>query len=51
MPTHPRSGTVKIGTIIELSRICAMSGEIAWDAGFFSFGINDITQMVCCDIN
>ena len=38
---------VKIGTMIELPRACAVAGEIAEDADFFSFGTNDLTRMVC----
>jgi pyruvate,orthophosphate dikinase len=38
---------VKIGTMIELPRACAVAGEIAEDADFFSFGTNNLTQMVC----
>ncbi|HZC85109.1 MAG TPA: pyruvate, phosphate dikinase [Rubrobacter sp.] len=38
---------VKIGTMIELPRACTVAGEIAEDADFFSFGTNDLTQMVC----
>src|SRR3712207_8573914 len=33
--------------MIELPRACAVTGEIAEDADFFSFGTNDLTQMVC----
>ncbi len=36
-----------IGTMIELPRACAVAGEIATEADFFSFGTNDLTQMVC----
>jgi pyruvate,orthophosphate dikinase len=36
-----------IGTMIELPRACATAGEIAQVADFFSFGTNDLTQMVC----
>jgi len=35
----------KIGTMIEIPRACLVSGEIATDAEFFSFGTNDLTQM------
>ncbi len=38
---------VPIGTMIELPRACAVAGEIAKVADFFSFGTNDLTQMVC----
>ena len=38
---------MKIGTMIELPRACTVAGEIAEDADFFSFGTNDLTQMVC----
>ena len=33
--------------MIELPRACAVAGEIAGHADFFSFGTNDLTQMVC----
>jgi pyruvate,orthophosphate dikinase len=39
--------SVLIGTMIELPRACAVAGEIARIADFFSFGTNDLTQMVC----
>ncbi|MGH7781436.1 MAG: pyruvate, phosphate dikinase [Candidatus Binataceae bacterium] len=35
-----------IGTMIEVPRACIMAGEIAKSAEFFSFGTNDLTQMV-----
>lgn len=38
---------VHIGTMIELPRACAVAGKIARVADFFSFGTNDLTQMVC----
>jgi pyruvate,orthophosphate dikinase len=38
---------VPIGTMIELPRACVVAGEIARVADFFSFGTNDLTQMVC----
>ncbi|MCL2397169.1 MAG: pyruvate, phosphate dikinase [Defluviitaleaceae bacterium] len=34
-----------VGTMIEIPRACLMSGEIAEEAQFFSFGTNDLTQM------
>ncbi len=37
----------KIGTMIELPRACAVAGEVAEDADFFSFGTTDLTQTVC----
>jgi pyruvate, orthophosphate dikinase len=36
---------VEIGTMIETPRAALRAGEIAEDAGFFSFGTNDLTQM------
>ncbi|MEX2574494.1 MAG: pyruvate, phosphate dikinase [Balneolaceae bacterium] len=33
------------GTMIEIPRAALVAGEIAEDAGFFSFGTNDLTQM------
>jgi len=33
-----------VGTMIELPRACLVAGEIAKEAGFFSFGTNDLTQ-------
>jgi len=41
------NGTIPIGTMIELPRACAVAGEVARVADFFSFGTNDLTQMVC----
>lgn len=35
-----------IGTMIEVPRAALTAGEIAKDADFFSFGTNDLTQMV-----
>ena len=35
----------KIGTMIEIPRAALMSDDIAWEADFFSFGTNDLTQM------
>lgn len=35
----------KIGTMIEIPRACLLSGEIAKEVDFFSFGTNDLTQM------
>jgi pyruvate,orthophosphate dikinase len=35
-----------IGTMIELPRACLVADEIAKEAEFFSFGTNDLTQMV-----
>jgi pyruvate,orthophosphate dikinase len=34
-----------VGTMIEVPRACLVSGEIAAEAEFFSFGTNDLTQM------
>jgi pyruvate, orthophosphate dikinase len=39
--------SVPVGTMIELPRACAVAGEIADSADFFSFGTNDLTQLVC----
>ncbi|WP_159721592.1 pyruvate, phosphate dikinase [Enterococcus sp. CSURQ0835] len=36
----------QIGTMIEIPRACFVAGEIAQHADFFSFGTNDLTQMV-----
>lgn len=36
----------KVGTMIELPRACLTADEIAKEAEFFSFGTNDLTQMV-----
>ncbi|HET8680163.1 MAG TPA: putative PEP-binding protein, partial [bacterium] len=36
----------KFGTMIEIPRACFVAGEIAQLAEFFSFGTNDLTQMI-----
>jgi pyruvate,orthophosphate dikinase len=36
----------KFGTMIEVPRACVVAGEIAERAEFFSFGSNDLTQMI-----
>ncbi|MBI2463505.1 pyruvate, phosphate dikinase [Candidatus Peregrinibacteria bacterium] len=38
--------SIKIGTMIELPRACLTADDIAPEADFFSFGTNDLTQMV-----
>ena len=35
----------KVGTMIEIPRACLVSGDIAREAEFFSFGTNDLTQL------
>jgi len=35
----------KFGTMIEIPRAALTAGEIATEAGVFSFGTNDLTQM------
>jgi pyruvate, phosphate dikinase len=35
-----------VGTMIEIPRACLIADEIAKDAEFFSFGTNDLTQMI-----
>jgi len=34
-----------VGTMIEIPRACLVADQIAEEAGFFSFGTNDLTQM------
>jgi pyruvate,orthophosphate dikinase len=41
----PDSGTIPIGTMIEVPRAALTAGQIAEAAEFFSFGTNDLTQM------
>ena len=36
----------QIGTMVEVPRACITAGDIAKEAEFFSFGTNDLTQMV-----
>ena len=36
----------KFGTMIEVPRACVVAGEIAQVAEFFSFGSNDLTQLI-----
>ena len=36
----------KFGTMIEIPRACVVAGEIAKRAEFFSFGSNDLTQLI-----
>ncbi|HEV2356721.1 MAG TPA: pyruvate, phosphate dikinase [bacterium] len=36
----------KFGTMIEIPRACVVAGEIAKIAEFFSFGSNDLTQLI-----
>jgi pyruvate,orthophosphate dikinase len=36
----------KFGTMIEVPRACVVAGEIAERAEFFSFGSNDLTQLI-----
>ena len=38
---------LKVGTMIELPRACAVADKIAGEADFFSFGTNDLTQTTC----
>jgi pyruvate, orthophosphate dikinase len=38
---------IPIGTMIELPRACSVADKIGPEADFFSFGTNDLTQMVC----
>jgi len=36
----------KVGTMIEVPRACTMAAQVARHADFFSFGTNDLTQLV-----
>ena len=38
---------LRVGTMIELPRACAVADKIAGEADFFSFGTNDLTQTTC----
>ena len=38
--------SIKIGTMIETPRAALISGELASECDFFSFGTNDLTQLV-----
>ena len=42
---HNSNMKYKVGTMIEIPRAAILSGEIAEEAEFFSFGTNDLTQM------
>lgn len=42
---HKSNLTYQVGTMIEIPRAALLSGEIAAEAKFFSFGTNDLTQM------
>ena len=42
---HGSNMKYKVGTMIEIPRAAILSGEIAEEAEFFSFGTNDLTQM------
>ncbi|PJA13507.1 MAG: pyruvate, phosphate dikinase, partial [Elusimicrobia bacterium CG_4_10_14_0_2_um_filter_63_34] len=44
--TGKRKGAFKVGTMIEVPRAALVAGEIAETAEFFSFGTNDLTQML-----
>jgi pyruvate, orthophosphate dikinase len=36
----------EVGTMVELPRACLLAGQVAEHASFFSFGTNDLTQLV-----
>jgi pyruvate,orthophosphate dikinase len=38
--------TVRLGVMMETVRACMRAGKLAWEANFFSFGTNDLTQAV-----
>ena len=46
MQTRQIEINYQIGTMVEVPRACITAGDIAKEAEFFSFGTNDLTQMV-----